>query len=75
VPGLLRNFPDESSLIRQIDAAQVGQFMEHAQGRMRIKVLGAIEAIEQGVRQVVFADGRIAKPLSAALAGGGTVIG
>jgi hypothetical protein len=33
--------------------------MEHAQGRMRIKVLGAMEAIEMGVGKVVFADGRV----------------
>ncbi|MHB9032996.1 MAG: [LysW]-aminoadipate kinase [Anaerolineae bacterium] len=75
VPGLLRDFPDESSLITRIEPAHVGEFMEHAQGRMRIKVLGAMEAIEQGVKQVVFADGRIAQPLHAALAGRGTVIG
>ena len=75
IPGLLRNFPDESSLITHIEPARIGEFMEHAQGRMRIKVLGAMEAIAQGVGQVVFADGRICQPLHAALAGRGTVIG
>ncbi|MCE5259676.1 MAG: [LysW]-aminoadipate kinase [Chloroflexi bacterium] len=75
VPGLLRDFPDEASLITRIDPAHIGEFMEHAQGRMRIKVLGAMEAIEQGVAQVIFADGRIAQPVHAALAGRGTVIG
>jgi len=75
VPGLLRCFPDESTLIPRIEPARIGEFMEHAQGRMRIKVLGAMEALEQGVGQVIFADGRIASPLRAALAGKGTVIG
>ena len=75
VPGLLRNFPDESSLISQIDPAHIGEFMEHAQGRMRIKVLGAMEALERGVSQVIFADGRIAQPVHSALEGRGTVIG
>ena len=49
--------------------------MAHAEGRMRIKVLGAMEAIEQGVGRVVFGDARIEAPVRAALAGRGTVIG
>jgi len=75
VPGLLREFPDEGTLIRHIDPARAQEFMEHAQGRMRIKVLGAMEALEMGVGRVVFADGRVASPVRNALAGGGTVIG
>jgi len=75
VPGLLRAFPDESTLIKRIEPARAAEFMEHAQGRMRIKVLGAMEAIEMGVGQVIFADGRIEAPVRAALAGGGTLIG
>jgi len=75
VPGLLRAFPDESTLIQRIEPARANEFMEHAQGRMRIKVLGAMEAIEMGVGQVIFADGRIEAPIHAALAGGGTWIG
>ena len=75
VPGLLRDFPDESTLITHIDPARAQEFMEHAHGRMRIKVLGAIEAIQQGVGRVVFGDGRIQSPLRAALEGQGTVVG
>jgi [amino group carrier protein]-L-2-aminoadipate 6-kinase len=75
VPGLLREFPDESTLIRRIEPARAEEFMAHAQGRMRIKVLGAVEAIQQGVGQVIFADGRVASPVRRALAGEGTVIG
>ena len=75
VPGLLRDFPDESTLIAHIDPARAQESMEHAQGRMRIKVLGAMEAIEEGVAQVVFGDARIEAPIRAALAGKGTVIG
>ncbi|MGI5916727.1 MAG: [LysW]-aminoadipate kinase, partial [Anaerolineae bacterium] len=75
VPGLLREFPDESTLIAHVDPARRDDFMEHAQGRMRIKVLGALEAIEQGVGKVVFGDGRIESPVRAALDGRGTVIG
>lgn len=74
VPGLLRNFPDESSLIAHIDKAKVDQSIEFAEGRMKKKVLGASEALSLGVGQVVFADGRIDQPLTSALQGKGTVI-
>jgi acetylglutamate/LysW-gamma-L-alpha-aminoadipate kinase len=71
-PGLLRNFPDESTLITQIPKGQAGSFMQFAEGRMKKKVMGAVEAIGEGVGKVIFADGRVAEPISRALAGGGT---
>jgi [amino group carrier protein]-L-2-aminoadipate 6-kinase len=74
VPGLLRQFPDESTLIAHIAKDRVEQSLEFAEGRMKKKVLGASEALTLGVRQVVFADGRIEGPVAAALAGRGTVI-
>ena len=73
-PGLLKAFPDESTLITDIPRAQAERFMQYAEGRMKKKVMGAVEAIEGGVRKVIFADGRIDQPLSRALAGGGTHI-
>ena len=75
VPGLLRNFPDESTLIREIPRAKANDFMTFAEGRMKKKVMGAVEAISEGVQKVIFADGRIEQPISQALAGGGTQIG
>jgi acetylglutamate/LysW-gamma-L-alpha-aminoadipate kinase len=75
VPGLLRNFPDEGSLIREIPRAKANDFMQYAEGRMKKKVMGAVEAIGEGVQKVIFADGRIESPIRAALAGGGTQIG
>ena len=74
VPGLLREFPDESTLIERIPAAQVEQYMSFAEGRMKKKVMGAAEAVEQGVGRVVFADARLPQPVQAALNGQGTVI-
>jgi acetylglutamate/LysW-gamma-L-alpha-aminoadipate kinase len=74
VPGLLREFPDESTLITHIAKERVEQSLEFAEGRMKKKVLGASEALTLGVRQVVFADGRIEGPVAGALAGRGTVI-
>jgi len=74
VPGLMKNFPDESTLIRQLPQSQLAAASEAAQGRMKKKVLGAEEALKGGVRRVVIADGRIDKPISSALMGNGTVI-
>jgi acetylglutamate/LysW-gamma-L-alpha-aminoadipate kinase len=75
MPGLLEQFPDESTLIRDIPRAQADRFMAFAEGRMKKKVMGAVEAIEGGVTKVIFADGRIEQPIAAAIAGGGTHIG
>lgn len=72
VPGLLRDFPDESSLISRIARAEASDFIGLAQDRMKKKVLGAVEALEQGVAKVIFADGRRPSPISAALDGAGT---
>ena len=74
VPGLLRAFPDESSLIAHIDKSRVEQSIDFAEGRMKKKVLGATEALALGVKQVVFADGRVEQPIHRALKGKGTVI-
>src|SRR5512145_3345940 len=74
VPGLMKNFPDESTLIRQLPQSQLAAASEAAQGRMKKKVLGAGEALEGGVSRVIIADGRIQSPISNALAGNGTVI-
>ena len=40
VPGLMKNFPDESTLIRQLPQSQLAAASEAAQGRMKKKVLG-----------------------------------
>lgn len=74
VPGLLRHFPDESSLIPHLPKAGLEQALGFAEGRMKKKVLGATEALDLGVAKVVFADGRVEQPLFGALAGKGTVI-
>lgn len=76
VPGLLRDLSDQSSLVPHIRCEQAPEFSDrYAQGRMKKKMLGAIEALEQGTGRVVIADGRVAQPLLRALAGHGTVIG
>lgn len=73
-PGLLRNFPDENSLISEISSTQLDDALTFAKGRMKKKVLGTKEAIVAGVKKVVIADGRIELPVIQALNGGGTHI-
>jgi acetylglutamate/LysW-gamma-L-alpha-aminoadipate kinase len=74
VPGLLKNFPDESSLIRHIPANDVESYLEFAQDRMKKKVLGAAEAVQGGCKRVIFGDARLEKPVTKALEGMGTVV-
>ena len=74
VPGLLKNKDDESTLIKEINKDNVEDFMQFAQGTMKKKVMGAMEAVEAGVSKVVFADARIENPITNALNGKGTVI-
>ena len=74
VPGLMKNFPDESTLIKNIQKNQISGALEMAQGRMKKKVLGAEEALNGGVGKVIIADGRVAQPISNALSGNGTVL-
>ncbi len=74
VPGLMRNFPDESTLIPEISVAGLETALEYAKGRMKKKILGAGEALAGGVGRVVIADGRVEAPISTALQGQGTVV-
>ncbi len=74
-PGLLRDVRDEGSLIGRIQRDEMEQALEVAEGRAKKKVIAAREALERGIGQVVFADGRVDGAIQKALAGQGTVIG
>jgi len=74
VPGLLRDKDDETTLIREIPRESLGEFDGYAVGRMRKKVMGAGEALEQGVKEVLFADARVERPIERALSHEGTWI-
>jgi acetylglutamate/LysW-gamma-L-alpha-aminoadipate kinase len=75
VPGLLKDVDDEDSLITNIPQSQAADYLDrYAKGRMKRKILGAVEAMRDGVGQVMIADGRAESPVSKALAGQGTVI-
>lgn len=73
-PGFLQNFPDESSRIPIINASEIDNIFEMAQGRMKKKVLGIKKAFEYGVTKIYFGDGRIKYPITNCLEGNGTII-
>jgi acetylglutamate/LysW-gamma-L-alpha-aminoadipate kinase len=73
-PGLMRTFPDESTVIGRLPRSRLDEALGYAEGRMKKKVLGAREALEAGAGQVIIADGRGGQPITAALSEKGTVI-
>ena len=75
VPGVLADFPHESSLIREIREEEIESIAQTAaQGRMRIKLLAAQEALAGGVSHVLLGDARCTAPISRALTGEGTLV-
>jgi acetylglutamate/LysW-gamma-L-alpha-aminoadipate kinase len=74
VPGLMKSFPDENTLIQHLPLSQLENALGYAQGRMKKKVLGVQEALGGGVSQSIIADGRVEAPISNALSGNGTWI-
>jgi len=74
VPGLLAEFPDEASLIEHVASNEFDMAFSAAQGRMRIKLLAAQEALAAGVGRVVLGDARGDRPVRRALDGAGTVV-
>ena len=70
VAGLLRDPDDPGTLIRHIEGIQLPDFMTYAQGRMRKKLLGAGEALFQGVHRVHIGNAALAELLN----GAGTTI-
>jgi acetylglutamate/LysW-gamma-L-alpha-aminoadipate kinase len=74
VPGLLRDPADPASLIPRLSLRNFAEHVDLAQGRMRVKLLAAQEALLLGVKRVVIGDGRLSSPIEAALVGQGTTL-
>jgi [amino group carrier protein]-L-2-aminoadipate 6-kinase len=74
VPGLLENPKDEKTLVKHINREDIAKGMDIAKGRMKKKIMGAIEALDLGVKKVIFSDARIENPITRALEGEGTII-
>jgi [amino group carrier protein]-L-2-aminoadipate/L-glutamate 6-kinase len=70
VPGLLANPEDQTTLIRTVPADRLADYMEYARGRMRKKLLGAQEALQNGVPRVCIGQNSLVDVLN----GAGTVI-
>jgi acetylglutamate/LysW-gamma-L-alpha-aminoadipate kinase len=72
IPGLMRDFPDESSVAPNLRLDELDQADAWAQGRMANKLHGARSALEGGVPRVIIGDARGAAPIARALSGAGT---
>ena len=70
VPGLLVDPADNTTLIHTIPAEQLADYMGYAQGRMRKKLLGALEALQRGIPRVYIGS----TSLLAVINGSGTTI-
>ena len=68
--GLLANLEDQATLFSTISTDQLADYMQYAHGRMRKKLLGAQEALQNGVPRVCIGS----NSLLAVLDGAGTVI-
>ena len=73
-PGLLKNFHEESSLIKRLKSNNIDAVMDSAEGTMKKKLLGTKKILESGAKKVYFSDGRIEEPITSALNGKGTII-
>ena len=70
VPGLLANPEDQASAINTIPTDQLADYVQYAHGRMRKKLLGAQEALQNGVPRVCIGSNSLLDVLN----GAGTVI-
>ena len=70
VPGLLENPEDQETLIHSILSHQLADYVQYAHGRMRKKLLGAQEALQNGVPRVCIGSNSLLDVLN----GSGTVI-
>jgi [amino group carrier protein]-L-2-aminoadipate 6-kinase len=70
VPGLLADPQDQATLIRSIPFHQLANYVQYAHSRMRKKLLGAQEALQNGVPRVCIGSNSLLDVLN----GSGTVI-
>ena len=73
-PGVLDDGDDPASLVTTMNRAQLDERERRAEGRMKRKLLALSRLLAAGVAEVIVGDGRVERPLHAALAGKGTVI-
>jgi [amino group carrier protein]-L-2-aminoadipate 6-kinase len=71
-PGVLRDAADPASVLPRCALPRAGPVPYAATGGMHRKLIAAREALLCGVPDVVVGDGRVERPVSAALGGRGT---
>jgi acetylglutamate kinase len=75
VPGILRNWPDVSSLIKEIDSKELMQIKSTFSEGMAPKVQACLDALDAGASAVRIIDGRDPQAFADALANkGGTLV-
>lgn len=73
-PGVLRDASDEHSLLGRCPLPREGPVPHAASGGMHRKLIASREALLAGVPRVSVGDGRIPRPVTAALNGAGTTL-
>lgn len=73
-PGVLADPDDDTSVLDSCEVPATGAPGPFAAGGMALKLVAAREALAGGVTSVRIADGRVADPVSRALAGSGTAV-
>ena len=73
-PGVLADPDDDTSVLDTCEVPATGAPGRFAAGGMALKLVAAREALAGGVASVRIADGRVAEPVSRALAGSGTAV-
>jgi [amino group carrier protein]-L-2-aminoadipate 6-kinase len=73
-PGFLRDPADDSSVVPHMNAAEVKQWEENSNGRIKRKLHAIGRLLDDHPTKVILADGRTLRPIRNALEGHGTVI-
>ena len=72
--GLMEDIGNPDSLIRKVNRSELDTREQLAQGRMKRKLHALNRIVRTGDARIIVCDGRIERPITAALAGGGTWI-
>lgn len=73
-PGFLKDANTPSSVLPRLNENLLETYTSSAQGRMKRKVMSALDALKTGVTKIYWGDGRVQNPISSLLEGNGTII-
>ena len=73
-PGLLRDYQDPESLVNELSAEVLGDWLAEVEGRMKRKIYALNKLFAATKPSVYIGDGRTEQPISDCLAGRGTLI-